>query len=295
MSEDGGITESQRRGGIGESFIEARLKSFAQVFRPLPLLEYAIDFYCRLLQNGKPSNKTFWVEAKSTSHFGNYWRESVEKETVVFWLNQVSPVFIIVYEESSDNCYWLSVEDNRQNWISKLQDGNRSITVNVDRSHILRKGKEQNSEFIQKIEKEIIRVNAVHGIPQFISKGYTGYAIGYIPILRLSDGARESISGTIRFGFNYLVTDSILRNDLQNAYRLCKLLADFDHGHYDHYLLLARICRQLGKRDEADYNYKTAIEICKADPNWDKKRQRDAPYIREIVARIERERLNLRM
>jgi len=39
MPEDKGITEGHRRAGSGESYVEARLKSFAQVLRPVPLFE----------------------------------------------------------------------------------------------------------------------------------------------------------------------------------------------------------------------------------------------------------------
>jgi len=63
---------------------------------------------------------------------------------------------------------------------------------------------------------------------------------------------------------NYLITDSIFRDNLPNAYSLGKVLADFDHGHYDHFVLLARICRKLGKKEEAKANYETAIQICKS-------------------------------
>jgi hypothetical protein len=261
------------------------LKSFAQVLRPV--LEYAMDFYCRLLQNGKPSNKIFGVEVKSTDIFKKHYSESIEKDMVKFWLTQPFPVYVVVYEESSDNCYWTSVEDNREEWINELLKDKKSITIRMDRAKVLEKN--QNEAFIQKIEQDIIIVNANRGIPQFVTKGYEDYAIGYIPILKLSDAARENVRGTIRYGFNYLIKDSVLRGDCQSAYTLGKLLADFDHGHYDHFVLLARICRKLGKKEEAKKNYEIAIQICKSDPNWDKKRLPDAPYIGEIIRNIEHE------
>jgi hypothetical protein len=254
----------------------------------VPLLEYAIDFYCRLLQNGKPSNKIFGVEVKSTGVFNDYYSESIQKDLIRFWLTQPFPVYVVVYEESSDNCYWTSVEDNREEWINEMWKDRESITIRVDRAKVLEKG--QNEAFINKIEQDIVIVNACRGIPQFVSKGYEGaYVIGYIPVLKLSDGTREMVSGTIRYGFNYLINDSILRSDLPSAYSLGKLLADFDHGHYDHFILLARICRELGKKEEAKTNYEIAIQICKSDPNWDKKRLPNAPYIGEIIGNIEHE------
>jgi hypothetical protein len=264
------------------------LESFAQVSRPLPLLEYAVDFYCRLLQRDKPSNKIFGVEVKSTGIFKDYYSESIQKEIIGFWLTQPFPVYVVVYEESSNNCYWMSVEDSREEWMNELRKDRKSITIRVSRANMLEKG--QNETFVKRIEQDIIMVNASGGIPKFVSKGYEGaYAIGYIPILKLSDGARENVRGTIRYGFNYLINDSILRDDLPSAYTLGKLLADFDHGHYDHFVLLARICRELGKKEEAKTNYEIAIQICKSDPNWDKKRLPNDPYIGEIITNIEHE------
>jgi len=246
-----------------------------------------MDFYCRLLQNGKPSNKIFGVEVKSTGIFKDYYSESIQKDLIRFWLTQPFPVYVVVYEESSDNCYWTPVEDNREEWTNELRKDTKSITIRVDRAKVLEKG--PNEAFLNKIEQDIIIVNAIRGIPQFVSKGYEGYAIGYIPILKLSDAARENVRGTIRYGFNYLINDSILRGDLPSAYSLGKLLADFDHGHYDHFVLLARICRELGKKEEAKTNYEIAIQICKSDPNWDKKKLPNAPYIGEIIENIEHE------
>jgi hypothetical protein len=254
----------------------------------VPLLEYAIDFHCRLLQNGKPSNKIFGVEVKSTGVFNDYYSESIQKDLIRFWLTQPFPVYVVVYEQSSDNCYWTSVEDNREEWINEMWKDRESITIRVDRAKVLEKG--QNEAFVSKIEQDIVIVDACRGIPQFVSKGYEGaYVIGHIPVLKLSDGAREMVSGTIRYGFTYLVNDSILRGDLPSAYSLGKLLADFDHGHYNHFVLLARICRELGKKEEAKTNYEIAIQICKSDPNWDKKRLPNAPYIGEIIGNIEHE------
>lgn len=229
----------------------------------------------------------FGVEVKSTNVFKDYFSESIPKDQIQFWLTQPFPVYVVVYEESSDKCYWTSVEDNRKEWINELQKDRESITIRVGRAKVLEKG--QNEAFITKIEQDIIIVNASRGIPQFVSKGYEGYAIGYVPVLKLSDATRIDIEQTTRFGFNYLINDSILRGDLQSAYSLGKLLANFDHSHYDHFLLLARICRQLGKEEEAKTNYEVAIQICKRDPNWDKKRLPNAPYIGELIRNIEHE------
>jgi tetratricopeptide (TPR) repeat protein len=290
-----GITESQRTAAKGEAATVIVLEDFAQVLHSARLLEYALDFYCRLLSQNKPSNKAFWVEVKTPIHFTDKWRRPIDREIIEFWLIQTSPVFVIICDLANNSFYWISVEDNRDTWSKKLQKNVKTIFIRVDKSHVFKKG-DQNINFIKKIEEDIIRLNAQIGIPQFISKGRggpNGYIHGYIPILKLSDNARKSISGRIRFGFNYLIYDSILRNNLQEAYKLCKILTSFDTSHYDHFRLMARICRQLEKYDEARTYYDTAIKMCKEDPNWDKNRIEGIPYISEIISELEKEKASL--
>jgi len=270
VNNEKGITSGQSRASSGESFVEARLKSFAQVSHPN--LQYATDFYCRLLKDGKPSDKLFGVEVKSTRNFKECFYESIEKEKLEFWLISPFPIYIVVYEEESDTCYWTAVEDNRQHWERELMNENESITIKIDRINVLEK--KGNDAFIQKINMDIIIVNASRGIAEFIImevKGTKGYAIGYIPVLKLNDKARESIRARIRFGLNYLINDSVLGSDKEGAYSMLKMLGNFDHAHYDHFLSLARICRDLGKKKETEKNYKIAIEICKSDSIWDQR------------------------
>jgi tetratricopeptide (TPR) repeat protein len=285
-----GITENQRLAGIGESFIEARLKSFAQVFRPVYLFEYGIDFYCRLLQDGKPSSKYFWVEAKATSYFGDHWSESIDKPIVDFWLRQTFPVFIAVYDNHSKNCYWASIEDMRGFLTEKLSTEAKTINVSVDKTHILEIGESKNAAFIRKIQHDAILISAGHGIAQPVGDGY----VINLPVLLLPEDARARIRDKIRFGFEYLINDWVLKGNWEGAYSLCKILADFDRGHYEIFVMLARICRQLGKFDEAIDNYEIAITICKGDPNWDKRKGPDFPFIGEIIASIEKEKTLLK-
>ena len=130
MFEDTGIMKTQRYRGVGESATETVLKSFAQV----PLFEYSIDYYCRLIRKGKPVT-SFWVEVKSSKCIKDNWKRSIKRETVIFWLTQQSPVFIVIYDVSKDICYWISVEDNRESWIKKLEKNNKTITLKESKSH----------------------------------------------------------------------------------------------------------------------------------------------------------------
>lgn len=131
-----------------------------------------------------------------------------------------------------------------------------------------------------------MHLSKVQGIPQFVSSGY----VGFIPVIKLSDTERTRFNQTVQLGLDYLIYDCWLRNDLQGAYSLGKILAAFDVGHYYHFLGLARTCVQLGKMQEAEGNYDKAIEICKSDPNWNKFKSPNYPYIEEIVEYIKREK-----
>jgi tetratricopeptide (TPR) repeat protein len=285
-NQNSGITPSQRCGSIGESLVEAKLKSFAQVLRPTSLQEFALDFYCRLLRGNIPSNIAFYVEVKTTSNMDNSWTKSIPKETIQFWLGQHFPVFIIVCDESTEKCYWISIEDNRASWMQRISDENESICLKIDKTHELKKGHEQNIQFIKKIHHDLILLNANNGIAEFISKGY----LGGFPVLKLSETAMLNIRGRIRNSFNYLFNDRLLVNDFQGAYGYCKQLANFDHGHYDHFLTLARICLQLGKLDEAEENYNTSIEVCRQDHTWNDRIKPGEPKIEEVIASIEKEK-----
>jgi hypothetical protein len=285
------IPKFPRLGRSGQFEIYSILCSFANCAKP----EYdvGIDFFCELLDDGRPSQNFFCVQAKTSDKFEESWSEYIDKEIVRLWLEQPFPVYIIVCEKSSDTFYWASVEDNRENWQSMLSTESKTINIVVSRSNILEKDPNKNAEFKRKIRGDTIRLNAIKGIPTFIKQGYGSYTFGVVPALRLSDVARENIRGTIRFGFDYLVIDEALRNQFENAYKLCKLLLEFDKGHYDHFLMFARICRQIGKNAEAKANYETAIRICKGDRNWDKDRPRNIAPMPMIIHAIEEEMATL--
>ena len=145
---------------------------------------------------------------------------------------------------------------------------------------------------MKKVKKDSVLINALHGVPEFISKG--GY-VGSIPVLSLTAAAREMIRDKVRFGMDYLIYDDLLKDDLQHAYTLSQMLTQYDRGHYDHFLIHARICRLLKKYEEAEENYNTAINICKSDPNWNKRKSPDDPSIEDIIAMIEDEKAKFKL
>jgi hypothetical protein len=56
---------------------------------------------------------------------------------------------------------------------------------------------------------------------------------------------------------------------------------------------MARICQQLGKISEALENYDLAIEICKSDSNWNKRKTVDDPSIEDMIETLENEKSKL--
>jgi tetratricopeptide (TPR) repeat protein len=270
-------------GKIGEHQIASILGDFALI--SYPEFDIGFDFFCELLEKSQPSGRFFWVQVKTTEKFNEKWSQYIDKKTIKLWLSQFYPVFIILYEKSSDSVYWASVEEKRTEWETRLGDKLNTIEVVVNQSKILKKN-DENLEFKKIVKRDIVLVNAVHGVPRMIGEGY----IRSIPVLRLSDVARMNIRHRIRLGLNYLMSDFWIRSNLQEAYELAKLLATFDKDHYDHFLFLARICRQLGRHDEANENYEAAIGVCKRDVNWNKLKQPADPTIEQIIEQIEKEK-----
>jgi len=67
-------------------------------------VDLGIDFHCELIEDDRPSI-TFLVQAKGTEHFKNGWSKGIRKSTILYWLWQRSPVYLIVYDEKDGNCY----------------------------------------------------------------------------------------------------------------------------------------------------------------------------------------------
>jgi hypothetical protein len=283
------ITNGQKRGRKGEHAIENCLSSFCNIY--YPEFDVGIDYFCELIEKGRLSGRYFCVQAKSTREFKNYWKGSIKKETLALWLNHKFPIFLIVYEQMSRNCYWASIQDMRQFLSNKLQSPSKTVGIRVDKSKILVENGD-NTIFVRKIKSDSLLVNALHGVPEFISEG--GY-VGFIPPLSLTDAMRVMIREKVRQGMDYLIYDYLLQDDLQNAYPLSRLLTQFDHGHYDHFLIHAKICRRLKKYKEAEENYDTAIKICKGDPNWNKRKGPKDPSIEDIIAMIEDEKAKFKL
>jgi hypothetical protein len=294
ISKNKGIPPNQRNAGVGESATEVVLKPLAQVSSPIRLSEFAIDYICRLYQGNKPSNKIFFVEVKTATRFALNWRRKISRDTIEFWLSQSYPVFIVVYDLENDVCYWISAEDNREKWSKKLEKGVKSISIRVDDSHRLKKAPDPNLDFLHKIEHDTIRLSSIYGIPRVLYRGGKGikgvYYFEYPNLGILSDSTRSKFKNTIRYSLNILINDGLLRNDLahaREAYRLSKILTEFDKGHYEHFFARAKACLPLKKNKEARRYCNLAIKCLNQDLIWDINRPEGIKSRAEIISEIQ--------
>jgi tetratricopeptide (TPR) repeat protein len=209
-------------------------------------------------------------------------------------LSQSYPVYIVVYDLENDVCYWISVEDNREKWSKKLEKGVKSIFIRVDALHILKKAPDPNFDFVHKIEQDTIRLSSIYGIPRVLYKGGKGikgvYYFEYPTLGVLSNLTRGNFQNTIRRSLYLLINDGLLRKDLkdlQEAYRLSKILTEFDKGHYENFLVRAEVCLQVEKAKEARRFYNKAIRCLGQDQIWDINRPEGIKSKAELISEIQ--------
>lgn len=270
-----------RLGTVGESEVKTRLAYFS-----IPTkyeTDLGLDFYCELIEGDSPSIP-FYVQAKGTEHFDDSWGSGIPKSTITYWLQQQSPVFLVVYDENAATCYWMSIEDHRYSLIEKMftTDSN-TIYIKVDRSNILERVKDTNDAFIRKIKEDLNSVGLFRGHPQFIGEEY----VKRIPRLPRSDIELLRIRENIRANMYSLVQYCLAANDLETAESCCECLAELDKSHYNHFVWLAHISKALGKTEMARRSFEEALRICRADKNWPR------ASMEKIIASIEEEMQNL--
>jgi hypothetical protein len=280
------LPANQRRGSVAYGEIVKRLSNFS--LRYPPLTDMGIDLICDLLEDDSPTGEYFGVQAKGTKRFGSSCSVSIKKTTISFWLSQPFPVFLVVYNANDGDCYWASIEDHRRTLCEQMRSQTKTVTIRVDKSHILQKDEGKNQEFIEKIEEDRRSNSLVQGYPKWIGKGY----VRTIPPLLLSSEVIQRINDNVRLAMLYLINNYSLRNDTQNAYRFCEALTKIDTSHYDPFLILARLNKLLGRPEEADKYFDIAIKMCQDDPNWDRLKPPSAPSIKDIIDLIRQEKQN---
>ena len=268
-----------RLGEIGESEIKKRLLYFAKPTKVFS--DVGIDFYCELLRNDSPT-LPFHVQAKGTEHFDENWTGYIKKSTVLYWLSQSFPVFLIVYDENNGNCYWMSIEEQRYSLILKLQTvKSDKIPFKLDRSNIFETGKGTNQEFIKKIKDDYYSIELFSGHPLLIGDGY----VKKMPNPPRSQFELNQIKENVRMSLYSLLKHHLANNEVDDAMLLCHFLVKFDLSHYNHFHCLGMLYEKLGNTKLAKKYLKEALKICKRDKKWPKESMHS--IICEIESKIE--------
>jgi hypothetical protein len=271
------IPWTTRLGTVGESAIKSRL---AYLSNPTKYEEdVGLDFYCELIEDDAPSIP-FYVQAKGTGHFDNKWGSSIPKSTVTYWLQQQHPVFLVVYEDDTKTCYWMSIEDYRHSLIQKIfTTESKTIYVRMDRSNTLEDTKDGNEAFIAKVKQDSYSVQLFRGRPQFVGEEY----VKKMPSPPRSDAELRETRETVRACLYSLTQHSLAKEDLGTAYTYCQFLAEFDKSHYNHFVWLGRIAKVIGRPEVAKQGFEQALRICRADTHWPRE------SMDELIASIEKE------
>jgi hypothetical protein len=264
MSSQVKVPWSTRLGFRAEDQVRSRLLGFS-----IPIkyeIDPGIDFYCELIENDTPSTQ-FYVQAKGTKHFDDNGGQSIKKSTVRYWLNQLFPVFLVVYDENSKKCYWMSIEDRRYSLLEQIDTPSKTIYIKIEKSHVLEQEREANREFIDKIREDTLSIQMSRGIASFRGQEY----VKKIPMAPRSDVEVSLLKEMIRSNSYSLIQHYGAKDDLESIYDLCSFLARFDKWHYNHFVWLGMACKQLGRREEARNSFDKALEICEMDKTWPRK------------------------
>ncbi len=264
MSIDDLFPWEKRLGNIGESAIKKCLSYFSTANKIDD--DVGLDYYCELLES--PPSHEFCVQAKGTQHFDEKWGASVKKSTLVYWLWKPNPVYLIVYDEPQDACYWMPIEDHRYEFLTKiLNTDSETVYVTMDRSRALERGRNKNKALIEKIKEDKNSIELFRGRPTFKGDGY----VKQIPdaprneteLILTRENVRQSLYSLIKYYLN--------RNDVNTAISYLEFLTKFDPtGHYNHFSMLGQIKLKLGEKKVAADYFRQAIFICKGDKIWPK-------------------------
>jgi tetratricopeptide (TPR) repeat protein len=253
----------RRLGRVGANTIKSFLSYFSKTNSVEGDEDIGIDYHCELIEDDHPSI-TFFVQAKGTEHFKNNWSKGIRKSTILYWLSQKSPVYLIVYDENDRNCYWMSIEDHRYSLFKKLsQKHSKTITIKLDRSHVLERGKNKNHEFIEKIKDDLRSIQQFWGFPQPKGNGY----VKIIPSPPRSEWELTQTKENVRMSL-YSIIQHYIKKDKQTALLFCRFLAEFDKSHYNHFFWLGQLNREMGNYEEAIESFKEALRICERDLRW---------------------------
>ena len=255
-----------RLGAVGKNAISKRLSYFSTITEVPHNADVGIDFLCELVRNDTPWLR-YNVQAKGTEHFDEKWGKSIKKSTVLYWLRQQDPVFLIVYDDKNGDCYWMSIEDRRYDLLDKVMKRDPpsdTIYVQMDRSHVLEDGKNKNADFKEKVFADKYSIEQFLGRPQLRGEGY----VKTMPPPPRTTHEVLQTKDNVRIYLTFLTLYYLEHQDMENAYLCCEFLTRFDKEHYNQFALFGYICMKLGDIPRAIDNFAQAIKMFEEDPNW---------------------------
>lgn len=129
-------TDAQSLGDIGETTVQLILRKFkwtADIIKS----DFGEDIDSNIFIDNSRTNYHLRCQVKSTTKDSEYvkllkngnYSVSIASTTLKAWLTSYFPVFLIVYEEDSDMCFWCNPIEQILNNPSKLEKENPSIQV----------------------------------------------------------------------------------------------------------------------------------------------------------------------
>lgn len=156
-------TEAQSLGDIGETTVQLILKKYkwtADIIKS----DFGEDIDCNVYINNTRTNYHLRCQVKSTTKDSDYVKQlkngdysvSISSGLLKAWLSSYFPVFLVIYEEDSDLCYWTNPTKQILENPSKLEKDYPSIRVQKD--NILDKGSREEilnevKQFYHKIQR----------------------------------------------------------------------------------------------------------------------------------------------
>lgn len=132
-------TDSQSLGDIGETTVQLILRKYkwtADIIKS----DFGEDIDCNVFIDNSRTNYHLRCQVKSTKKDSEYVKElkdgnysvSIDSNILRAWLTSFFPVFLIVYEEESDQCYWCNPVNQILHKPSKLEKEKPSIHISKE-------------------------------------------------------------------------------------------------------------------------------------------------------------------
>lgn len=129
-------TDSQSLGDIGETTVQLILRKYkwtADIIKS----DFGEDVDCNIFIDNSRTNYHLRCQVKSTKKDSEYVKKlkngsysvSIASDILRVWLTSFFPVFLIVYEEESDECYWCNPVNQILQKPSKLEKEKPSIQI----------------------------------------------------------------------------------------------------------------------------------------------------------------------